>query len=475
MPKTSNLKKIKDLAQQQDIEFIDFKVVDLIGRWRHVTIPVSKFTSRLIKEGVGFDGSNYGYRKVEESDILLIPDIQTSKVEDYGGESLISIIGDIYELGEDGKKKPFAQDPRRNAKRAVKYLRESGIAEHLYLSPEFEFYIFDQCKFRYTPNKGFFEIKSSESMWLSDGEDLGYHLDIQSGYHAPQPTDRFMKLRNSIVSYLEREDVSVKYHHHEIGGAGESEIEIGFSDLIEAADNTLFVKHAVKNFAYINGKSATFMPKPLYGYPGNGMHIHQYLIKEDQNIFSGDQYSGLSEIALWYIGGLLKHGRSLMAFTNPSTNSYRRLVPGQEAPVNLFFSRANRSAAVRIPGYIQAPSQARIELRTIDATCNPYLAYSAVLMAGLDGIENQIDPKKAYGPFEKNIYKLPKERRKEIKSTPRSLEEALDKLEKDHGFLLKGGVFTEAQIENWVSTKRKEAARFYDKPHPYEHMLYYDI
>ncbi len=466
--------KIQEIIDKQNINFIDFKVVDLIGRWRHVTIPVSKFNTRLMEEGIGFDGSTYGYRKVQDSDMLIIPDIKTLKVEETSQRSLISMIGDIYEVGKNGDKKPSGQDPRRTAKKAVQYLKESGVADSCWLSPEFEFYIFDRCRFEYTHNKGLFEIHSEEGGWSEKENDLGYYLDIETSYHAPRPGDKFMDLRNGISSFLEREGVSVKYHHHEMGGAGESEIEIDSTELVEAADNTLFIKHTVKTFAYRYGKSATFMPKPLYKYPGNGMHIHQYMIKNDKNIFSGSEYSGLSKIALWYIGGILEHGKSLMALTNPSTNSYKRLVPGQDAPINLVFSRANRTCAIRIPGYIQSPSKARIELRTIDATCNPYLAYSAVLMAGLDGVENELDPEK-YGPIDKNVYQLPKEKRKKITHTPRSLEEALDELEKDHQFLLKGKVFTEHQIENWINTKRSEAARFYDRPHPYEHILYYDI
>jgi len=286
-----------------------------------------------------------------------------------------------------------------------------------------------------------------------------------------------MEVRNAIVSYLEREGIAVKYHHHEIGGAGEVEIEIEFQELLAAADNTLFIKHAVRNIAHQHGKSATFMPKPLPGYPGNGMHLHQYLIKDGENIFHDPNgYGRMSKLGLYYIGGLLAHGASLMAFTNPSINSYRRLVPNFEAPVSFTFGLANRSAAIRIPSYNTDPARQRLEFRTIDATCNPYLAYAAVLMAGLDGIEQGIDPERAgYGPCEENLYELPPERRAGIKLAPRSLSEALRALEQDHDYLLRGGVFTEEQLDAWLKTKRKETAEFYDKPHPYEYMLYYDL
>lgn len=472
----NDYRKVREMIEEQNIKFVDFKIVDLIGRWRHVTIPASQFTPNLIEAGVGFDGSSYGYRSIQKSDMLLIPDPTTAKVEGFSREKAISIIGEIYEVGEGGEMKPFSQDPRRTAKRATEYLKRSGVADHCRLSPEFEFYIFDSSRFGYTRNKGFFEIESQESFGGGGSEDLGYHLRSSSGYHAPRPNDRFMELRNEITAYLEREGVPVKYHHHEIGGAGESEIEVEFNELVEAADNTLFIKYAVKNIAYQRGKSATFMPKPLYDQPANGMHVHSFLMKGSENIFHGSEYGGLSETGLYYIGGLLKHGASLMAFTNPSTNSYRRLVPGYEAPVNFVFALANRSAAIRIPGYVRDPSQKRVELRTVDATCNPYLAYSAMLMAGLDGIENRIDPgKEGFGPYEKNIYELSEKERTKIKSAPKSLEEALIKLREDHDYLLKGEVFSENQINSWIEAKMGEVEQFYDKPHPYEHLLYYDI
>ena len=470
----SNFEKVKKIIDEQGTEFIDLKIVDLIGRWHHLTLPIARFSPKLLEEGVGFDGSNYGYRAVQQSDMLLVPDLATARVEDFSGEKMLSLICDIYQV-RNGSQESFPQDPRRTARRAEEHLRENGIADCCYLSPEFEFYIFDHADYAYERNRAYFYVESDEAPWESSHG--GHYLETQAGYHAASPADRSVGLRNAIVSYLEREDIPVKYHHHEIGGAGEVEIEIEFKELLAAADDTLFIKHAVRNTAHQHDKSATFMPKPLPGYPGNGMHLHQYLTKESKNIFHDPNgYGRMSKLGLYYIGGLLTHGASLMAFTNPSTNSYRRLVPNFEAPVSFIFGLANRSAAIRIPSYNTDPAKQRLELRTIDATCNPYLAYAAVLMAGLDGIEQEIDPERAgYGPCEENLYELPREQRAEIKSAPRSLSEALQALERDHGYLLRGGVFTEEQLDAWLKAKREEAAEFYDKPHLYEYMLYYDL
>lgn len=469
-----NFERVRKIIDEQDIGFIDLKIVDLIGRWRHLTLPAARFTPKLLEEGIGFDGSNYGYKTVQQSDMLLVPDLTTAKIEDFSGEKLLSLICDIHQV-RSGEHEPFPQDPRRTAGRAEEHLREEGVADRCYLSPEFEFYIFDRVNYAYDRNRAYFHIESDEAPW--EGSHGGPYLGTQDGYHAPPPADRSMGLRNAIVFYLEREGIPVKYHHHEIGGAGEAEIEIEFQELLAAADNTLFIKHAVRNIASSHGRSATFMPKPLYGYPGNGMHLHQYLIKDGKNVFyDPGGYGGMSKLGLYYIGGLLAHGASLMAFTNPSTNSYRRLVPNFEAPVSFIFGLANRSAAIRIPSYITGPARQRLELRTIDATCNPYLAYAAVLMAGLDGIEREIDPERAgYGPCEEDLYKLSPERRAEIKCAPESLLEALQALEHDHDYLLQGGVFTKEQLDAWQKTKREEVAELYDKPHPYEYMLYYDL
>ncbi|MFW6111460.1 MAG: type I glutamate--ammonia ligase [Candidatus Bipolaricaulota bacterium] len=475
----SDYSELKDRLEEGEAEFIDFKVVDPVGRWRHLTIPGSNFTREFLDRGIGFDGSSYGYSQVENSDMLFVPDLSTAKLDPTQEGEVLSIIGDIFLIDEDGGRRRFPGDPRRTATQAKKYLRDRKIADEFLVSPEFEFYVFDDARFSYEKTRGGFEIDSSELSKdrKTDQTQGPYHpLFRNKGYHAPRPADSTMELRNRITSFLEREGISVKYHHHELGGAGESEIEVDFTELPVVGDNTLYVKHIVRTMAHLAGKSATFMPKPLPDFPGNGMHIHHYLVKDGENLFSGKEYGGLSQLALYFIGGLIEHGESLMGLTNPTTNSYKRLIPGHEAPVNLVFGQANRSAAIRLPGYVQSDEERRIELRTVDGTCNPYLAFSAVLMAGLDGIEREIDPReRGYGPLSENVYNLSEERREQVKSVPKSLDSALEALSEDHEYLLKGGVFKESQIENWLQVKREESGLFDDKPHPFEHMLYYDL
>jgi len=471
--------ELSEKLEDEEIKFIDFKVVDPIGKWRHITIPKSNFTREFLSRGIGFDGSSYGYSSVENSDMLLVPDLKTAKIEPTKSGDVFSVIGDIYRVDGSGEKRRFRHDPRSTIARSRDYLRNSEIAEDFLISPEFEFYLFDDARFSYGTTRGGFQMDSLELTNRAEEEPDARNLHPLAntgGYHAPRPGDSVMELRNRIVSLLEREGVPVKYHHHEVGGAGESEIEVEFNDLKTASDNTLYIKHVVRIMANLSGMSATFMPKPINDFPGNGMHLHQYLVKDGDNLFSGNEYGGLSELALFFVGGLLEHGKSLMGFTNPTTNSYKRLIPGHEAPVDFVFARSNRSAAVRIPGYVQSGGKRRVELRTIDATCNPYLAYSAVLMAGLDGIERELDPRDSgYGPIEENIYDLSEERKEKIKNAPNSLTGSLDALEEDHDYLLKGDVFEESQIKNWIRIKREEAGLFNDRPHPFEFMLYYDL
>ncbi|MBS3735574.1 MAG: type I glutamate--ammonia ligase [Candidatus Bipolaricaulota bacterium] len=471
--------RLREKLDESGVEFIDVKAVDPIGRWRHITIPKSSFTRELVSRGIGFDSSSYGYSSVENSDMLLAPDLETAKLEPTEEGEVLSLIGDIYQIDEEGNRRRFPRDPRRTIVRARNYLRETQIADDFLVSPEFEFYLFNDARFYYGTSRGGFEVDSVElsNRKKSETDEEPHHpLPNTGGYHAPRPGDDGIELRNRMVAFLEREGIPVKYHHHEVGGAGESEIEVGFDDLLTASDNTLYIKHIVRIMAKLSGMSATFMPKPVNDFPGNGMHLHQYMVKDGENLFSGDKYGGLSELALHFIGGLLEHGRSIMGLTNPTTNSYKRLIPGHEAPVDLVFARSNRSAAVRIPGYVQSGDRRRVELRTLDATCNPYLAYSAILMAGLDGIERELDPQDlGYGPIEKNIYDLPEKEKKRIKQAPESLSASLNALEKDHGYLLKGNVFEESQIKNWLRIKRNEGSLFDDKPHPFEFMLYYDL
>ncbi|MFW6049098.1 MAG: type I glutamate--ammonia ligase [Candidatus Bipolaricaulota bacterium] len=474
--------RLSQAIAEEGMEFVDFKVIDLFGRWRHLTVPARNFTKDFLQRGVGFDGSSYGYKMVEDSDMLFVPQLSTARREPAGEGETFSIIGDIFQLTEDREIVPYPEDPRRTAKRAVEFMKNEEIADTFFVSPEFEFYVFSEARFHYGREEGGFKIGSPEILRKraprkEEGTPKGNHVLIgHQGYHGPRPGDSVMDIRNKVTSFLEREGVEVKYHHHEIGGAGRSEIEVDPVDLITAADNTMYIKHLIKLIADRNERTATFMPKPIANFPGSGMHLHQYLVKDGVNLFSGKEYAGLSNTALHFIGGLLEHGESLMALTNPSTNSYRRMVPGHEAPTDLIFAKSNRSAAIRIPGYIQSTSRVRIELRTMDGTCNPYLGYAAILMAGLDGIRNQIDPRKpGYGPIDENVYDLAKEEKADIRSVPTSLEGALNALENDHQYLLEGGVFTKDLLAGWINLKRGELQEFYDKPHPYEHVVYYDV
>lgn len=475
MDKTK-LDELKSLVEKEKIDFVDLKLIDLSGYWRHVTIHSSNFSEEILKKGLGFDGSNYGYSSVQKSDLLLVPDLDAPAiVEDFAKVKKLSLYCDVYSIVGDEKER-FFSSPRGTVKRAKNYLNQKGIADRCQFSPEFEFYIFDEFRFEYRNSSIALNIKNNQSACDDNEGSIGTIPGPRAGYHAVPPSDQTAGLRDMIVNFLEKQGIDTKYHHHETGVKGQAEIEIEFSDIVLASDLTMMIKYVVRNMANKAGKSATFMPKPLPENPGNGMHLHQFLVKDDKNIFAGNEYSGLSKTALNYIGGLLKHGKSLMAFTNPTTNSYRRLVPGHEAPTDLVYSRANRSAAIRIPGYLQGESKRRLELRTMDGTCNPYLAYSAILMAGLDGVENEIDPADHnFGPIDENIYELSQDERTKIKSTPNALSDALLELENDHSYLTKGDVFSEEQINNWIRTKREELMEFTDKPHPKEYELYYDL
>lgn len=450
--------------QAEKIEFVDFRVVDLAGRFRHVTVPAARFTPELLDSGIGFDGSNYGYRGVAHSDMVLVPDLSTAYVDVRHGERILTIIGDIFEAGT---RQPAATDPRSVARRAEEYLRATGIGDAVLVSPEFEFYIFASSFFDADPECHRAEVIPAEGREHRDRPGVG--SVASTGYHAPLPQDRLFGVRNEMVRQIEAAGIEVKYHHHEVGVFGQHEIELGFGPLRRMADVTLMVKSIVRNVAAEAGLTATFLPKPLFGQAGSGMHLHQYLTAGDRNLFRGP--TGLSELALCYIGGLLQHGRGLMAFTNPSTNSYRRLVPGYEAPVYLVFGEANRSAAVRVPLYATGEA-VRIELRTMDASCNPYLAFAAILMAGIDGVQRGLNAAElGFGPCDADCYG----QLVEAVPGPRDLEEALDALAADHSYLTAGGVFAEEDIEHWIAVKREEAAAVAARPHPYEFTLYYDL
>ena len=457
---------LKNRLDEESIEFVDFRVVDLHGRFRHVTVPASRLTPELCRDGIGFDGSNYGYRDVSGSDLVLIPDLDTAYEERQGEERLIVAIGAICDAET---RTPSRIDPRGIARRATAALREHGIADSLQASPEFEFYVFDRVLYTSTPGRISAEVIPLEGRRHRD-RSVGAGT-IMTAYHAALPADELFALRNEMTRRLDLAGIPVKYHHHEVGSFGQSEIELGFGDAVDMADATLVVKSLVRTVAHEAGLTATFLPKPIFSEAGSGMHLHQYLVRSGENLFAGQD--GLSDLALCYVGGLLTHGRSLMALTNPSTNSYRRLVPGYEAPVEFVLGADDRNAAVRVPAYARDRMR-RIELRTMDATCNPYLAFAAILQAGLDGVRRGLNAHdlgfdcaggsaKPEGPLHRQ------------RIAPSGLGEALDALIEDHDYLLADGVFTESLIEEWNVAKREEIAAVAARPHPHEYVLYYDL
>jgi glutamine synthetase len=460
---------------EQGIQIVDLKFCDLWGRWHHLTIPASQFEPKLMEEGIGFDGSSVGLKSVKSGDMVLVPDLGTAFLDPFWETPTLAFIcrtleADTHEI--------FANDPRNVAIRAEEYLKSTGIADESRWGPEFEFYIFDSVSYENDVNCSSYTIESREADWNSHTGGHGHYISLHGGYHAIPPKDQLYKLRTRITRHLEKMGVPVKYHHHEVGGPGQCEIETPMMGLIQAGDATMIIKYVSKMAAHENGQTVTFMPKPLFGEAGNGMHFHQHLFKGGKNTFyDAAGYGCLSRNALYYIGGLLQHGSALFALTNPSTNSYRRLVPGFEAPVNAFFSLGNRSAAVRIPKYANQPETARMEFRPPDATGNVYLMLAAQLMAGLDGVKNRIDPTDAgFGPIDENVFTWSDEQRTHIKPLPSSLNEALCALEADHAFLTEGGVFSEEMIRHWVDFKRhSEYYAVRNRPHPYEISLYFDV
>lgn len=471
--------EVIEFCEKKKILMIDFKMIDLAGRWRHLSIPTSRFTPDTLTYGIGFDGSNYGYAPVEKSDMVFIPDISTAVFDPFTQIPTLSMIGDVYVIAEPDNYR-FNQDPRAIAYKAEEYMKSTGIADLMLTGPEYEFHVFDHIAYECTPNRTSFTIDAKQAIWNSgdnDKQNLGYKIPVKGGYHTVPPQDILYDLRARMCLLLEENNIPVKYHHHEVGGPGQIEIEVEFGGMREMADKTMLAKYLIKNLAFQEGKTVTFLPKPLFGEAGNGMHVHMHLFKNGKPIFYDENgYANLSKEALYFIGGILKHSPALLAFTNPSTNSYKRLIPGYEAPVSICFATANRSAVIRVPAYAKSPAQKRFEFRSSDATCNPYLAFSALLMAGLDGIINNIDPvAEGYGPYDVNLYNLPPEEQAKIKSLPRTLDEALDALEKDHDFLLAGNVFPKQLIEQWIINKRLEARKVNEIPHPMEFELYYDL
>jgi glutamine synthetase len=462
-------------VDDRKVRMVDLKYTDLWGRWHHVTVPSSQFTPQLLEEGVGFDASSVGLKPLKAGDMVVVPDLSTGFLDPFWEALTLSF---LCTAKEADTRLDFPRDPRNIARRAEAYLRERGIAEASCWGPEFEFYIFDSVAFENEIYSAGYRLESPEGFWNSPKGGLGHYIPMHGGYHAHPPQDSLYNLRSEICLLLEEIGVPIKYHHHEVGGPGQVEIETSLMGLLQSADATMKVKYVAKMAAAAHGQTATFMPKPLFGEAGNGMHFHQMLVRDGLSLFYKEgAYADMSPLALHYIGGLLSHGAALLAFTNPSTNSFRRLVPGYEAPVNLFFSLGNRSAAVRIPAYANNPYDQRIEFRPPDATCNVYLALAAQLMAGIDGILNEIDPREAgFGPFDSNIFTWSEAERKEIKGLPATLGQALEALDDDHDFLLAGDVMDAEFIRDWIDYKRThEHLEVRDRPHPYEMALYFDV
>ena len=471
---TTPVEKVLKFIKENKIKFVDLKFMDFPGQWQHFTIPISQFDMSSFEDGFGFDGSSIrGWKPINESDMLIIPDPNTMFFDPFIEAPTISLICDVY---EPATKEKYTRCPRNIAQKAEAYLISTGIADTVYYGPEAEFFIFDDVRFDSRPNGSFYMVDSVEGRWNSGREEnpnLGYKPRYKEGYFPVPPTDALMDLRNEMVLNLIACGVDVEAQHHEVASGGQCEIDLRFAPLVKAADQLLMFKYIVKNTAKKNNRTVTYMPKPIFGDNGSGMHVHTSLWKKGKPLFAGSGYAGLSELALYFIGGLLKHAPSLLAFTNPTTNSYKRLVPGFEAPVNLAYSQRNRSASIRIPMYSSSPKSKRIEFRCPDPSANPYLAFSAMLMAGLDGIINRIDPGE---PLDKDIYDMPPEELKNVPSTPDSLQEALKALAKDHEYLLKGDVFTEDVIETWIKYKiEKEVKPMALQPHPFEFGLYYDV
>jgi glutamine synthetase len=463
-----------EYIQKNQISAIDLKFIDLWGKWHHVTLGGKEFTPELMDQGVGFDGSSVGFKSVQSGDMALIPDLTTGFLDPFWEKPTLSFICTVLEADS---KLPFTGDPREIAKNAEKYLQSTGFADQSKWGPEFEFYVFRDVRFENTQNSSSYQIESDEAFWNGSKPGTGYYNPTHGGYHVLPPTDQFFKIRAEMVSLLETLNVPIKYHHHEVGGPGQWEIETPLLGLLAAGDASLLIKYTTKMVASNHGLTVTYLPKPLFGEAGSGLHFHQQLLKNGKNAFyDAKGPDKLSQTALYYIGGLLTHAPAVLAFTNPSTNSYKRLIPGFEAPVNCFFSSGNRSAAIRVPKYATDPQKVRFEFRPPDATCNPYLAMAAMLMAGIDGIEKQIDPTKAgFGPIDEDVLSLSPKRRNQIKNLPKTLESAIDALEKDHQFLLKADVFNQDLIELWMRKKHQEAYEVSIRPHPYEVELYFGV
>lgn len=473
-----SLQDILDLIQKNQIKIVDFKLTDIDGRWRHLSIPAERFKENIMENGIGFDGSNYGYAPVENSDMVFVPVLDSAVLDPYTEIPTLSMIGDVkvIDLPEN---RPFDQYPRNVAIRALDYMKSLGIADQMLIGPEYEFYVFDQVEYEVSPQKSAYQIHTKQAPWEagSPENNHGYQIPHGCGYHTSLPMDICNDLRSRICLAMQDCGIPVKYHHHEVGGCGQMEIEVELGEMLTLADGTMTAKYIIKNEAVKYGRTATFMPKPLAKEAGSGMHVHMLLLKDKKPVFYDPEgYGQLSQEAHWFIGGLLLHARSLCAITNPSTNSYKRLVPGFEAPVTIGYAMANRSAVVRIPAYAKTPLTKRFELRNPDATCNPYYAYAAILMAGLDGIRKQIDPHaNGWGPYDFNLYSLSEEEKAKITGLPTSLKEAVEALEADYAYLTEGGVFPKRLIDQYLARRKKDIGELSQIPHPAEFAKYYDL
>lgn len=468
-------KSLFKFAEDNHVEVVDLRFCDLPGLWQHFSIPVRCLDEKLFEEGIGYDGSSIrGFQSIHESDMVLLPDPEMAFLDPFTERPTLDIICDVHDpvTGQ-----PYTRDPRFVTRKAEQYLKSTDIADTSYWGPEIEFYIFDDVRFDQTYNEAFYRVDSIEGFWNSGDSsrpNLGYKPRYKEGYFPVPPMDHMQDIRTEMIMTLLEVGIESEVHHHEVGTAGQAEIDMCFKPLMRMSDQVMMYKYVVKNVALRHNKTVTMMPKPIFMDNGSGMHTHQSLWKDGKNLFySADSYGLISDVARWYIGGILQHADSLCAFAAPSTNSYRRLVPGYEAPINLVYSQRNRSACVRIPMYSQSEKAKRIEFRTPDPSCNPYYAFSAMLMAGLDGIENRLEPP---DPIDKDLYDLQPEERTDVRSVVGSLEDALDALEADHDFLLKGDVFTRDVIDTWLTYKReREVDGIRLRPHPYEFALYYDI
>jgi glutamine synthetase len=474
-----NPQEVLAVCREKDVKAVDFRFMDFPGLWQHFTIPVGLLSEDVFEEGLGFDGSSIrGWQTINESDMLVVPVAETAFVDPFTELPTLNMICNIQ---DPVTREDYSRDPRNVARKSVNYLKSTGIADTAYFGPEAEFFIFDDVRFDQSAHAGFYFVDSVEGEWnrgkdtraAGEGPNLGYKLRHKEGYFPVPPADQMMDIRNEMMQTMIDSGLDVECQHHEVGTAGQSEIDLRFNDLVTIADHLLMYKYIVKNVALKHQKTATFMPKPIFSDNGSGMHTHFSFWKDGNPLFAGSGYAGLSDMALHAIGGVLKHAPALLAFTNPTTNSYKRLVPGFEAPVNLAYSQRNRSASCRIPMYSPSPKAKRVEFRCPDPSCNPYLAFAAIMMAAIDGIQNKISPG---DPLDKDIYDLPPEEASSIAKTPGSLDEALEALHADHEFLLRGDVFTQDVIDTWItykSTQEVDAMRL--RPHPYEFCLYYDI